>query len=103
MSHMLVASPFNHTLYSRPTSSETLDRQVSTLSGGQKTKLALIRLLFQASDLLLERTNYLICQLASRNEPADKFKAALFRSYLLSLLFGVISAKCTQSICFFCR
>ena len=43
-------------MYSRPTSSETLDRQVSTLSGGQKTKLALVRLLFQAPDLLLERT-----------------------------------------------
>ena len=31
----------------------TLDRQVQTLSGGQKTKLALVRLLFQAPDLLL--------------------------------------------------
>src|SRR5437868_7784712 len=39
----------------------TLDRQVSTLSGRQKTKLALARLLFQAPDLLLldEPTNFL--------------------------------------------
>ena len=39
----------------------TLDRLVSTLSGGQKTKLTLARLLFQSPDVLLldEPTNFL--------------------------------------------
>jgi ATP-binding cassette, subfamily F, member 3 len=39
----------------------TLDRTVSTLSGGQKTKLSLVRLLYQSPDLLLldEPTNFL--------------------------------------------
>ena len=39
----------------------TLERFVSTLSGGQKTKLALARLLFQAPDVMLldEPTNFL--------------------------------------------
>jgi len=45
----------------------TLDRHVSTMSGGQKTKLALARLLFQSPDLLLldEPTNFLDVEAAS--------------------------------------
>ena len=45
----------------------TLERQVSTMSGGQKTKLALARLLFQLPDLLLldEPTNFLDVEAAS--------------------------------------
>src|SRR5579872_6326191 len=45
----------------------TLERHVSTMSGGQKTKLALARLLFQSPALLLldEPTNFLDVEAAS--------------------------------------
>lgn len=58
----------------------TLDRQVSTLSGGQKTKLALVRLLFQSPDLLLldEPTNFLDVEAASwLMEFLEEYKGAL--------------------------
>ncbi len=58
----------------------TLDREVSTLSGGQKTKLALVRLLFQAPDLLLldEPTNFLDVDAAQwLMEYLESYKGAL--------------------------
>src|SRR5438105_1439494 len=58
----------------------TLDRQVHTLSGGQKTKLALVRLLFQAPDLLLldEPTNFLDVEATEwLMDFLDRYKGAL--------------------------
>jgi ATP-binding cassette, subfamily F, member 3 len=58
----------------------TLDRAVTTLSGGQKTKLALARLLFQAPELLLldEPTNFLDIEAAGwLMEFLEGYKGAL--------------------------
>jgi ATP-binding cassette, subfamily F, member 3 len=58
----------------------TLDRQVLTLSGGQKTKLALVRLLFQSPDLLLldEPTNFLDVEAAAwLMEFLERYRGAL--------------------------
>lgn len=58
----------------------TLDRQVQTLSGGQKTKLALVRLLFQSPDLLLldEPTNFLDVEAAAwLMEFLERYRGAL--------------------------
>jgi ATP-binding cassette subfamily F protein 3 len=58
----------------------TLDRTVTTLSGGQKTKLALARLLFQAPELLLldEPTNFLDIEAAGwLMEFLEGYKGAL--------------------------
>ena len=58
----------------------TLDRTVSTLSGGQKTKLALARLLFQSPELLLldEPTNFLDVEAAGwLMEFLESYKGAL--------------------------
>src|SRR5438270_6504500 len=58
----------------------TLERLVQTLSGGQKTKLALARLLFQAPDLLLldEPTNFLDVEATEwLMDFLDRYKGAL--------------------------
>jgi ATP-binding cassette subfamily F protein 3 len=68
----------------------TLDRQVYTLSGGQKTKLTLVRLLFQAPDLLLldEPTNFLDVEATGwLMDFLDRYKGAiLIISHDLDLL-----------------
>src|SRR5579884_4263095 len=73
----------------------TLDRQVSTLSGGQKTKLALVRLLFQSPELLLldEPTNFLDVEATGwLMEFLERYEGALLLiSHDLDLLDSSIS------------